>query len=186
MTIAQTARRLGVHPHTVGRWQRQGRLPAAVTTPGGHHRYDPDVVESMAAHRHDPDVGAWTRVDLARLLRVAPATLAQWQSRRALVPALGPGPGRARRARYTDSTVVAVLTTFGLSEVEAVDAVAGRGPTPFLLTTKEVAARLGVGAATVGRWRRAGHLGEPVSRTGTGGLVRASVVEELLSASTGT
>ena len=32
---------LGVHPRNVWLWQREGKIPAAYVTPGGHHRYDP-------------------------------------------------------------------------------------------------------------------------------------------------
>jgi len=43
LTPAQVAHVLGVHPKTVTRWAREGRL-APVMTPGGHRQYPTDGV----------------------------------------------------------------------------------------------------------------------------------------------
>jgi excisionase family DNA binding protein len=53
LTTSQAAERLHVHPKTVGRWARQGRL-ACLRTLGGHRRFDPDTVEQLAADLGQP------------------------------------------------------------------------------------------------------------------------------------
>jgi excisionase family DNA binding protein len=54
MTSGEVAEYFNVHPHTVDRWDRAGRLKAALRTPGGHRRYrESDVI---AAGK--PDTGA--------------------------------------------------------------------------------------------------------------------------------
>lgn len=44
LTPAEVARTFGVHPRTVSRWARTGRLPY-VTTPGGRMRFHATAVD---------------------------------------------------------------------------------------------------------------------------------------------
>jgi excisionase family DNA binding protein len=46
LTSGQVARRLQVTLTTVARWANQGRL-AHRRTPGGHRRYDPDLIDQL-------------------------------------------------------------------------------------------------------------------------------------------
>lgn len=48
LTVSQVARIFNVHPKTVNRWGKEGRLPVAFKTPGGHFRfYRKDVRAQM-------------------------------------------------------------------------------------------------------------------------------------------
>lgn len=46
ITVTQAADQLHVHPETIRRWIRTGALPAT-TTPGGHHRINPDDLQAL-------------------------------------------------------------------------------------------------------------------------------------------
>lgn len=48
-TIQQMAFNLGVHPQTLRRWERQGKMPKPERTPGNHRRYRtiPKAVETL-------------------------------------------------------------------------------------------------------------------------------------------
>lgn len=45
MTTSQVARVFGVLPSTVRKWVMDGKLRAAITTPGGHYRFDPADID---------------------------------------------------------------------------------------------------------------------------------------------
>jgi excisionase family DNA binding protein len=47
LTSGQVARRLHVSPGTVARWVKAGHL-AHRHTPGGHRRYDPELIDQLA------------------------------------------------------------------------------------------------------------------------------------------
>lgn len=47
LTTSETARRAAVDASTVRRWVEKGLLHPAVTTPGGHYRFDPSDVEEL-------------------------------------------------------------------------------------------------------------------------------------------
>lgn len=49
LTTSETARRAAVDTSTVRRWVEKGLLHPAVTTPGGHYRFDPADVEELLA-----------------------------------------------------------------------------------------------------------------------------------------
>lgn len=49
LTTSETARRAAVDTSTVRRWVEKGLLLPAVTTPGGHYRFDPSDVEELLA-----------------------------------------------------------------------------------------------------------------------------------------
>ena len=46
LTRGDVARLMGVSPNTVTRWARQRKLPCQITL-GGHHRFDPEVIEQI-------------------------------------------------------------------------------------------------------------------------------------------
>jgi len=46
LTRGDVARLMGVSPNTVTRWARQRKLPCQITL-GGHHRFDPEVIERI-------------------------------------------------------------------------------------------------------------------------------------------
>ena len=48
LTPVEVARAFGVDVKKVGRWERQGKLRAAIRTPGGHRRYAYATVERAA------------------------------------------------------------------------------------------------------------------------------------------
>lgn len=48
LLTAQAAAILKVHPHTVARWAREGRITAQRTL-GGHRRYDEPEIRALAA-----------------------------------------------------------------------------------------------------------------------------------------
>jgi excisionase family DNA binding protein len=52
LTSGQVARRLHVTPVTVARWANQGRL-ACRRTPGGHRRYDPELIDQLVRDQID-------------------------------------------------------------------------------------------------------------------------------------
>ena len=47
MTAKQAAAALGVTPHTVGEWARNGRLAFVRTSPAGHRRFFRSEVEQL-------------------------------------------------------------------------------------------------------------------------------------------
>lgn len=49
LSAQQVAERLRVDTRTVQRWSREGRLPPAVVTLGGHQKWDADEVDAAAA-----------------------------------------------------------------------------------------------------------------------------------------
>ncbi len=53
LTTSQAAKRLHVHPKTVARWAKEGRLEC-LRTLGGHRRFDPHEVEQLAAELGQP------------------------------------------------------------------------------------------------------------------------------------
>lgn len=46
VTIRQAADQLGLHPDTLRKWDREGRI-VAVRTPGGHRRYLPSQIKAL-------------------------------------------------------------------------------------------------------------------------------------------
>lgn len=46
VTIRQAADQLGLHPDTLRKWDREGRI-VAVRTPGGHRRYLPSQIKTL-------------------------------------------------------------------------------------------------------------------------------------------
>jgi excisionase family DNA binding protein len=44
LTLGEAAERLGVHANTMRKWADQGIVPA-VRRPGGHRRFEPQVIE---------------------------------------------------------------------------------------------------------------------------------------------
>ena len=52
LSTVQVAQMLGVHKATVRRWVKAGAIIPALTTPGGHHRFDRSSVQAFKdAHR---------------------------------------------------------------------------------------------------------------------------------------
>lgn len=49
MTTSQVARIFGVLPSTVRKWVLDGKLRAAITTPGGHYRFDPADIDKIVS-----------------------------------------------------------------------------------------------------------------------------------------
>ena len=50
---------LGVHPETLRRWTRQGRVPARrLGSNGGRYRYNPAALQSLLTHRWDTNQNA--------------------------------------------------------------------------------------------------------------------------------
>lgn len=49
ISTSDVARRFGVDRSAVSRWVTSGKLEPALTTPGGHHKFDPAVVEGFIA-----------------------------------------------------------------------------------------------------------------------------------------
>lgn len=50
ITTRTVARRLGVHPETVLKWAREGKLPS-FKLPSGAVRYDPDQLDAWLTER---------------------------------------------------------------------------------------------------------------------------------------
>ncbi len=53
LTPAEVSQKFRVHPKTVTRWVKAGKL-TAVRTPGGHRRYHADQVDALLAQVADP------------------------------------------------------------------------------------------------------------------------------------
>jgi excisionase family DNA binding protein len=51
LTPGEVAQLLRVDPKTVTRWAKEGRLPPAFVTPGGHRRYRLEDVEALVRAR---------------------------------------------------------------------------------------------------------------------------------------
>jgi excisionase family DNA binding protein len=68
LTRAQVASLLGVSPHTVGRWAKEGRLPAVLTL-GGQRRYPRKAIEELCRQLFS---GANRKFQEGRLKRVTP------------------------------------------------------------------------------------------------------------------
>ncbi len=51
MNIGEAAKALGVHPETLRRWEKEGKIPAPWRTPGGTRRYDVDQLCQVAPKR---------------------------------------------------------------------------------------------------------------------------------------
>jgi len=49
--IGVAARELGVHPDSLRRWEREGRIEPAERTPGGRRRYDLAKLRHLAQHK---------------------------------------------------------------------------------------------------------------------------------------
>lgn len=49
VTTSQVSTRFGVDSSTVRRWVAQGKLIPAVTTPGGHYRFNVEDIDQLAA-----------------------------------------------------------------------------------------------------------------------------------------
>lgn len=49
MTAGDVAKRFDVSPKTIARWANTGMLPVESVTMGGHRRYSPEAVETIAA-----------------------------------------------------------------------------------------------------------------------------------------
>ena len=47
ITTSQVADKFGVLPSTVRKWVAEGKLRAAVTTPGGHYRFNPADIDAI-------------------------------------------------------------------------------------------------------------------------------------------
>lgn len=45
-TVSKAAALLGVHPNTLRRWEREGKI-AAARTPGGHRRYSIEEINRL-------------------------------------------------------------------------------------------------------------------------------------------
>jgi DNA-binding transcriptional MerR regulator len=52
VTAAVIAEHFGVDPQTVSGWAREGRIPTAIVTPGGHRRFRlADVLEAASTNK---------------------------------------------------------------------------------------------------------------------------------------
>ena len=49
--IRVAAKELGVHPDTLRRWEKEGRIDPAERTPGGRRRYDLAKLRNLAPHK---------------------------------------------------------------------------------------------------------------------------------------
>lgn len=47
VSSSELARELGVSLRSVQRWIKDGKITPEFTTPGGHHRFDPDKVREQ-------------------------------------------------------------------------------------------------------------------------------------------
>jgi excisionase family DNA binding protein len=51
LTTSEVAQRFKVDPSAVRRWVSEQRLKPAITTPGGHYRFNEADVDAFASHR---------------------------------------------------------------------------------------------------------------------------------------
>jgi excisionase family DNA binding protein len=56
LNITEAARRLRVHPQTLRAWADKGYVEH-IRMPSGHRRFDPDVIEQLAAEMQVPAEG---------------------------------------------------------------------------------------------------------------------------------
>jgi hypothetical protein len=66
MSTSKFAKACGVHPETVRRWAREGKLSPAGTTPGGHHRWSPEQIPGNEPKKlADDDAALAWQADIA-------------------------------------------------------------------------------------------------------------------------
>lgn len=52
ITTSQVATKFGVLPSTIRKWVGDGKLKPAVTTPGGHFRFDANAITEVLSGAH--------------------------------------------------------------------------------------------------------------------------------------
>lgn len=55
LSTSEAAARLGVHPQTLRKWERNGLIPHAIRTPGGRRRYDAAQIAEMLVAKLSTD-----------------------------------------------------------------------------------------------------------------------------------